>query len=167
MAGIVREIGLPAPLSLQTARLPAITPAGNASATEANSRAPAPETPNAPLSANTSQTGGVSGQHPASTPPSPSATSAELPSSPAAQIPSADLKPLYDYVLDCKACQAKLAASQSDLADEKSKTAVLTKSRDAALQVAKGGTIMQRTIRVLKWFALGAAAGALAAKTVR
>src|SRR5208282_4890353 len=30
-----------------------------------------------------------------------------------AVLPAADLKPLYDFALDCKACQAKLAVSQS------------------------------------------------------
>src|SRR5208282_1292788 len=55
-------------------------------------------------------------------------------------LPAADLKPLYDFALDCKACQAKLAASQSDLADEKTKTAALAKERDAAVRAARGGS---------------------------
>lgn len=55
-----------------------------------------------------------------------------------AVLPAADLKPLYDFALDCKACQAKLAASQADLTDEKTKTTALTKERDAAVTVAKG-----------------------------
>jgi hypothetical protein len=70
-------------------------------------------------------------------------------------------------MLDCKACQAKLTAAQSDLADEKSKSATLTKSRDAAVKAANGGSILQRTLRAAKWFAIGAAAGALAAKAHR
>jgi hypothetical protein len=69
-------------------------------------------------------------------------------------LPATDLKPLYDFALDCKACQAKLAATQSDLTDEKTKTAALTKERDAA-------------VRAAKWFAIGAAAGAVAAKATR
>jgi hypothetical protein len=80
-------------------------------------------------------------------------------------IPPEDLKPLYDFTLDCKACQAKLATTQADLSDEKTKTATLAKERDAALQAAKGGTLLRRIGRAVKWFALGAAAGALAAKT--
>ena len=52
-----------------------------------------------------------------------------LPSNPRAKsgqavdaiLPAADLKPLYDFALDCKACQTKLAAAQSDLTDEKTK----------------------------------------------
>ncbi len=82
-------------------------------------------------------------------------------------LPAADLKPLYDFALDCKACQAKLTASQGDLSDEKAKTAALTKERDAAVQAAKGGSALRRIARAAKWFALGAAAGAVAAKIAR
>lgn len=82
-------------------------------------------------------------------------------------LPAADLKPLYDFALDCKACQAKLAVSQGDLADEKTKTAALTKQRDAAVRAAKGGSALRRIARAAKWFALGAAAGAVAAKATR
>jgi cobalamin biosynthesis Mg chelatase CobN len=81
-----------------------------------------------------------------------------------AALPAADLKPLYDFALDCKACQAKLTVAQSDLADEKTKTAVLTKERDAAVIAAKGGSALRRIARAAKWFAIGAAAGAVAAK---
>jgi len=90
-----------------------------------------------------------------------------MPSNPAAQvvIPPEDLKPLYDFTLDCKACQAKLATAQADLADEKAKTAALTTARDAAIKAAKGGSLLRRVGRAAKWFALGAAAGALAAKS--
>jgi len=86
-------------------------------------------------------------------------------STPQVIVPPEDLKPLYDFALDCKACQAKLAAAQGDLADEKTKSATLTKERDAALRVAKGGSVLRRIGRAAKWFAIGAAAGALAAKS--
>jgi hypothetical protein len=89
------------------------------------------------------------------------------PSDPASQgivLPSADLKPLYDFALDCQACQAKLATAQADLADEKSKTAVLTRQRDDAIRIAKGGSVLRRIKRAAKWFLIGAAAGAIAAK---
>jgi hypothetical protein len=76
----------------------------------------------------------------------------------------ADLKPLYDFTLDCQACQAKLSAAQSDLLDERSKTAALAKERDAAVRLAKGGSAWRRVTRAAKWFLLGAAAGALVAK---
>ncbi len=84
-----------------------------------------------------------------------------------AVLPAADLRPLYDFALDCKACQAKLAASQSDLADERVKTVALTKQRDAAVRTAKGGSALRRIARAAKWFAIGAAAGAIAAKASR
>ena len=86
---------------------------------------------------------------------------------PDAIIPASDLKPLYDFAIDCKACQAKLSAVQSDLNDERTKTAALTKERDAALQSAKGGSALRRIARAAKWLVLGAAAGAIAAKAAR
>ncbi|HEY6947075.1 MAG TPA: hypothetical protein VI431_18190, partial [Candidatus Acidoferrum sp.] len=79
-------------------------------------------------------------------------------------IPAADLKPLYDFTVDCQACQAKLTAAQGNLADEKAKTAALTKERDDALRIARGGTAWRRVTRAAKWFLLGAAAGAVVAK---
>lgn len=82
-----------------------------------------------------------------------------------AAIPSEDLKPLYDFAVDCKACQAKLAAATADLADEKTKTQSLSRERDAALKLARGGSLRQRVGRALKWFAIGAVAGAIAAKS--
>jgi cobalamin biosynthesis Mg chelatase CobN len=83
-----------------------------------------------------------------------------------AVLPAADLKPLYDFAMDCKACQAKLTTSQADLTDEKTKTAALTKERDAAVTAAKGGSALRRIARAAKWFAIGAATGAIAAKAV-
>ena len=82
-------------------------------------------------------------------------------------LPAADLKPLYDFALDCQACQAKLSAAQSDLADEKTKSAALTRQRDEAVRAAKGGSALRRIVRAAKWFALGAAAGAIVAKAAR
>jgi hypothetical protein len=86
---------------------------------------------------------------------------------PQAIIPTADLKPLYDFALDCKACQSKLTAAQSDLADEKTKTVTLTKERDAAVRTAKGGSAIQRFARAAKWLLIGAAFGTLAARAAR
>jgi hypothetical protein len=79
-------------------------------------------------------------------------------------IPAEDLKPLYDFTIDCKACQAKLAAAQGDLIDEKNKTAALTKERDEVVRMASGGSAWRRISRAAKWFLIGAAAGAGAAK---
>jgi hypothetical protein len=91
-----------------------------------------------------------------------------LPNSPTpkanAVIPAEDLKPLYDFAIDCKTCQAKLATAQSDLTDERQKTAALTHERDDALRIARGGNAWRRITRAAKWFLIGAAAGAVAAK---
>jgi hypothetical protein len=87
------------------------------------------------------------------------------PASTQAILPAEDLKPLYDFTIDCKACQAKLATAQGDLGDEQKKTAALTKERDDAVRIAKGGTAWRRIGRAAKWLLIGAAAGALAAKS--
>jgi hypothetical protein len=81
-----------------------------------------------------------------------------------AVVPAVDLKPLYDFTLDCRACQAKLAAAQADLTDERAKTTVLTRERDEAVRTAKGGSVLRRIARNAKWLAIGVAAGAIAAK---
>jgi len=96
--------------------------------------------------------------------PAPRATPppADLPSAPIAQIPAADLKPLYDFVQDCRACQAQLASAKLDAADNAAKTTALTRERDAAITAAKGGTFLQRLRRNVLWFAVGAAGGAVA-----
>jgi hypothetical protein len=83
-----------------------------------------------------------------------------LPSAPAAQIPAADLKPLYDFVQDCRACQAQLAAAKQDKLDDAAKLAAMTTERDAAVTAAKGGTVWRRLRRNATWFAVGAAIGA-------
>jgi len=76
------------------------------------------------------------------------------------RVPQEDLKPLYDAVEDCQACQAKLAAAQGDLSDEKTKFAAATAERDAAIRVARG-TFWTRTRTAAKWIIIGAAAGAV------
>jgi hypothetical protein len=81
-----------------------------------------------------------------------------------AVIPAEDLRPLYDFTIDCKACQAKLADAQGNLADEQKKTAALTLERDQALRIARGGSAWRRIGRAAKWFVIGAAAGAVLSK---
>jgi hypothetical protein len=81
-----------------------------------------------------------------------------------AAMPIEDLKPLYDFAIDCKACQVKLAAAQADLTDERAKAVLLTHERDEAVHVAKGGSVLRRIARNAKWLAIGALAGAVAAK---
>jgi type II secretory pathway pseudopilin PulG len=83
---------------------------------------------------------------------------------PRVNFPAADLKPLYDFAVECKACQAKLGVAQANLADEKVKSQALGRERDDALRAAKGGSVLRRIARAAKWFAIGAAAGAIAAK---
>jgi hypothetical protein len=62
------------------------------------------------------------------------------------------------------ASAAERTSYQGDLIDEKSKTYALTKERDQALKIARGGSVLRRIARAAKWFAIGAAAGAVAAK---
>jgi len=96
---------------------------------------------------------------------SPAPTNREKPPQTNAVIPAEDLKPLYDFTIDCKACQSKLTAAHADLADERQKTAALTRERDDALRIARGGSAWRRIRRASKWFLIGAAAGAIAAKS--
>jgi hypothetical protein len=84
------------------------------------------------------------------------------PDSCAAQIPAADLKPLYDYVQDCRTCQAQLAAAKQNQTDDATKITALTRERDAAVTAAKGGTFWHRLRRNAAWFAIGAGLGAAA-----
>jgi hypothetical protein len=80
-------------------------------------------------------------------------------------VPQEDLKPLYDYVQDCRACQLALSTNQADLLDERAKVNAITAQRDAALRAAKGGNWWTRILRNAKWFALGAAAATLATQS--
>jgi hypothetical protein len=81
-----------------------------------------------------------------------------------AVVPKEDLKPLYNFAVDCQECKARLTAAQADLKDQRAKTQAVGKERDTALQAAKGGSLWRRIGRTAKWFAIGAAAGALAAR---
>jgi hypothetical protein len=86
----------------------------------------------------------------------------DLPDAPSAQIPAADLNPVFDFVQDCRSCQAQLAAAKQDSTDNAAKLAAVTKERDAAITTAKGGTFWQRLHRNALWFVVGAGAGAVA-----
>ena len=44
-------------------------------------------------------------------------------------VPREDLKPLFDRLQDCRACQEQLAAAQQDLSDERAKVSALTIGR--------------------------------------
>ena len=146
-----QALSLPAPITLQAgnsanANVGASPDAAHSSATSHDT------TPLAP---------------PPNLPANPTPKTGQTNTAPGAILPSTDLKPLYDFALDCQACQAKLSAAQADLADEKTKSASLTRERDAAIRSAKGGSALRRIARAAKWFLIGAAAGAVAAKAVR
>jgi len=150
-------LSLPAPITIQSQANPT---------TPAASLAPQPIPGGATATAEATASASAIGSTAKSTestriPSTPTTKSGQAPD---AILPAADLKPLYDFAVDCRACQAKLAAAQSDLNDEKTKTAALTKERDDAVRTAKGGSALRRIARAAKWFVLGAAAGAIAAK---
>jgi hypothetical protein len=81
----------------------------------------------------------------------------------AAEIPAADLKPLYDFVQDCRACQAELTSARADLKDEQARSAALARERNAAITAAKGGSLWRQLKRNARWLAIGAIVGAAAA----
>jgi hypothetical protein len=81
-----------------------------------------------------------------------------------AEIPEADLKPLYDFVQDCRACQAQLAAAKANLTDEQARSAALARERNAAVTAAKGGGFWRQLKRNTKWLAIGAALGVVLAR---
>jgi hypothetical protein len=92
--------------------------------------------------------------------PSPDASNATSPAR--ATVPQADLQPIYSYIQECRVCEAERAASQADLADERTKEAALTTERDAVIKAAHGGSFWSRVRSSAKWLILGAAAGAIA-----
>jgi hypothetical protein len=102
----------------------------------------------------------------ATQPPEGIAAAASGQGKPIAQLPVEDLKPLFDFVQDCRACQARLASTQADLRDEQTKSAAIAQERDAAIKAAKGGSFWTRIKRNAKWFAIGAGLGAAAARAV-
>ena len=154
------QISLPAPITLQSVPCePVQAPGESSTSTSGKEKQTTPASSAAPCSSGPFL--GPEGLD--STAPTNSKPSAK-PLEPSAVIPAEDLKPLYDFTLDCKACQAKLAAAQADLIDERAKTAVLARERDEAVRAAKGGSLLRRIARNAKWLAIGAAAGTIAAK---
>jgi hypothetical protein len=92
----------------------------------------------------------------------------DLPEPPAiVTVPQVDLKPLYDHLQDCRACQASLTTTRDNLTDEHAKLTAVTAERDAAIRAAGGGGFWSRLRRNAKWFAIGAAIGAVATATHR
>jgi hypothetical protein len=170
LRALPNDIPLPAPITLQadhassqsTAVKPTDTTAAPAGKTAGASSATPPDSPIPTEGATLGSPGGNTANTPSGGA-SPAPANATTTPSNGAFIPEADLKPLYDFALDCKACQARLTAAQNDLADEKTKTVTLTQERDAAVRAAKGGSPWRRFTRAAKWFFIGAAAGAIAA----
>src|SRR5215472_5223722 len=157
-----KSIPLPAAIILQPDSAVGLATRFSASPTSSSPQPPAAATEGSPAAtaAGPPTPGGSLPQQAA-----PGTPNAEKSPPNGAFIPRSDLKPLYDFTLDCQACQAKLSAAQGDLADERQKTAALTKEREDALRVVKGGSTWQRMGRAAKWLLIGAAAGAVLAKT--
>jgi len=86
-------------------------------------------------------------------------TDAALPAAPVAQMPVEDLKPLFDFAADCKACQARLAASDAARQDDAVKLKAVTIERDAAVKAAKGGGKWASVRTAAKWLLIGGAIG--------
>ncbi|MGB6199130.1 MAG: hypothetical protein WBF35_06235, partial [Candidatus Acidiferrales bacterium] len=111
------------------------------------------------------------GAQSAASPESPNATSVAVAAGPpavpstlapiVANIPQADLTPLYDYLENCQATTLDDAAARKDFTDEQTEVTALTKERDAAVATSKGGGFWTRLRRGAKWFAIGAATGAV------
>jgi hypothetical protein len=163
---ILRELPkylpLPQPVTLVASDAPAAPPLRQGTAL--------PREPPPPIATRLSQAPAVA-PSPSLTPtlaPAPrspqNAAIAAGPSGPVAQIPAADLKPLYDYVQDCRSCDVQLAAAKQGSADDASKIVALTRERDAAITAAKGGSFWRRLRRNALWFLVGAAGGYVAAK---
>jgi hypothetical protein len=81
-----------------------------------------------------------------------------------ATIPTVDLKPLFDFVQDCRTCQAQLTAAHQDALDEGTKLTAVTNQRDLAVKEARGGSFWHRLRRNIGWFAAGIAGGYAASR---
>ena len=89
------------------------------------------------------------------------------PGKPVAQLPVEDLKPLFDFVQDCRACRSELAEAKQQAADNRVKIDALTHERDAALRAARGGSFWARARRAAKWFIVGVGVGAALTASAR
>jgi hypothetical protein len=87
-----------------------------------------------------------------------------LPNGPAIQsivIPEADFKSIRDAQLTCEENSVKLTACQSLQADSKQQLALTAAQRDEWKTAAKGGSVWHKALGAAKWFAVGAASGAV------
>jgi hypothetical protein len=78
-------------------------------------------------------------------------------------IPQEDLKPLFDFSVQCQACENVVAKQKEALRLFAQEVDDLKAERDAAVKAAKGGGFWRRLKSNAHWFAIGgaAAAGAL------
>jgi hypothetical protein len=113
-----------------------------------------------------SSTSSAATRTPAATLPAAPSPATALPPA-TATIPQQDLKPLYDYIEDCRATSADRDAARKDLSDAQTQITALTTQRDAAVSAAKGGKFWARVRRNAKWFAIGAGAGGVAVLAAR
>lgn len=152
LRALSKYLQLPQPLTMRSPSTP--TPAVSAPGKGTHSAEKTSiTTPNAPSPPSPS---GIAASPSAG---SPGASSAP-PAAPVAQIPTPDLKPLYDYVQDCRACQAQLSAAKQDKVDDDAKITALEHERDAAITASKGGTFWRRLRRNAFWLVVGAGFGA-------
>jgi hypothetical protein len=141
--------------------------ADNANAVPAQTQSPSPNTQSDSAASSQNQQGtAASLPAPNSTAANPAPSRSNAASSGAAtqssaEIPAADLAPLYNYVQDCRACQLQLTAAKQNASDDAAKVRALTRERDAAVTAAKGGPIWLRLKRNAHWLAIGAAIGAV------
>ncbi|MGH9574592.1 MAG: hypothetical protein ACRD40_13815 [Candidatus Acidiferrales bacterium] len=73
-----------------------------------------------------------------------------------AKIPVQDLKPLFDFAQDCRACDAELDEAHKTAADDSMKIKALTNERDLAIHAQKG-SFWHRMQQDAVWFAFGMA----------
>lgn len=76
-----------------------------------------------------------------------------------AEIPQADLKPLYDFAQGCRETTLRLNACQADLSDRQQELTAVETERDAAVAAVHGGTFWHRLAERAKWLALGVGVG--------
>lgn len=61
-----------------------------------------------------------------------------------AMVPASDFKPIFDQLVECKECAAKLSADDADLRIKSEQLVSVTRERDAAIKAVKGGSFFQR-----------------------
>ncbi|HKQ87272.1 MAG TPA: hypothetical protein VJS43_10965 [Candidatus Acidoferrales bacterium] len=75
-----------------------------------------------------------------------------------AKLPVQDLRPLFDFVQDCRTCDAELDAARKKAAEDTVKITALTRERDLAIR-AKTGSLWLRIRQDAILFGFGAIAG--------